>query len=117
MPYRLNIFSICGLGLLAAAAHVSSCDAATKLTERPISIWCEFPAAGFDKPVTGIIYNRATAPCCGMPLGGVATGCIDVDAHGVWGYSSLFNGWDDFYYFKARIPRMNPTIEGPGDNR
>ena len=67
--------------------------------------------AGFTNPVTGIVYNRATAPCCGMPLGGVATGCIDVDTRGVWGYSSLFNGWDDFYYFRARIPRMIPRPE------
>lgn len=76
------------------------------------SEWVEFMADGFEQPVTGVIYTPATAPCCGVPLGGVATGCIDIDTRGVWGYSSIFNGWDDFFYIPdGRVPRMNPEIE------
>ncbi|MCH2130541.1 MAG: hypothetical protein MK179_15470 [Pirellulaceae bacterium] len=111
MTLRFVVFNILVLTLSVVVTDGVSVRAATKLTELPISSWCGIPGEGFDKPVTGIIYNRATAPCCGMPLGGVATGCVDIDARGVWGYSSLFNGWDDFYYFRARIPRMNPRPE------
>lgn len=44
-------------------------------------------------------------------MGGVATGCIDIDSRGVWGYGSMFNGWSKFLYFNARIPRMEPNIQ------
>ncbi|MCL5994562.1 MAG: GH116 family glycosyl-hydrolase [Chloroflexi bacterium] len=60
-------------------------------TNVPDRQWCRFDAAGFSTPVSGVIFRPARAPCCGMPLGGVATGCIDVDVRGVWGFSSLFN--------------------------
>ena len=111
MQYRRILLLLTSCCILTAVTNRTTCLAATKLTELPISTWCAIPGAGFDSPVTGIVYNRATAPCCGMPLGGVATGCIDIDTRGVWGYSSLFNGWDDFFYFNARIPRMNPKPE------
>ena len=111
MQYRRIVLLLTSCCILATVTNRATCLAATKLTELPLSPWCAIPGAGFDSPVTGIVYNRATAPCCGMPLGGVATGGIDIDTRGVWGYSSLFNGWDDFFYFNARIPRMNPKPE------
>lgn len=60
--------------------------------------WIEFRADGFKRPVSGVIYHPDKPPCCGVPLGGVATGCIDVDARGAFGFNALFN---IFYQEKA----------------
>ncbi len=53
--------------------------------------WRTFYAAGYRQPVTGIIYRGAPRPTCGMPLGGLGTGCIDLEANGMFGYSTIFN--------------------------
>ena len=53
--------------------------------------WIQFPAAGFAGPVSGVVYRTAEPPCCGVPLGGIDTGCLDVDARGVWGFLSIFH--------------------------
>ena len=42
-------------------------------------------------PVTGIVYRGEPRPTCGMPLGGLDTGCIDVEPNGMFGYSTIFN--------------------------
>ena len=39
--------------------------------------WHSFEAAGYSQPVTGIVYRGEPRPTCGMPLGGLDTGCID----------------------------------------
>ena len=41
--------------------------------------WVEFQAAGFTKPVSGVIYRTDQPPCCGVTLGGISTGCVDID--------------------------------------
>ncbi|MBX3011712.1 MAG: hypothetical protein KF832_09390 [Caldilineaceae bacterium] len=53
--------------------------------------WHTFAAAGYREPVTGVIYRGEPRPTCGMPLGGLDTGCIDLEANGMWGYSTIFN--------------------------
>ncbi len=53
--------------------------------------WLKFPAEGYEYPVTGVIYRNIPRPTCGMPLGGIDTGCIDIDPNGMLGYSTLFN--------------------------
>ena len=53
--------------------------------------WRTFHAAGYTQPVTGIVYRGAPRPTCGMPLGGLDTGCIDLEANGMFGYSTIFN--------------------------
>ena len=53
--------------------------------------WVEFEAAGFSKPVSGVVYRSDKPPCCGVTLGGISTGCLDIDARGVYGWSTLFN--------------------------
>lgn len=53
--------------------------------------WRTFGAAGYSHPVTGVIYRGEPRPTCGMPLGGLDTGCIDVEPNGLWGYSTIFN--------------------------
>jgi len=53
--------------------------------------WQSFHAEGFSKPVTGVIYRGEPKPTCGMPLGGIDTGCIDIEPNGMLGYSTIFN--------------------------
>ncbi len=60
-------------------------------TELPTSSWVEFRAEGFPQPVPGVIYTANQPPCCGVPLGGISTGCLDIDVRGVYGFSTLFN--------------------------
>jgi len=67
------------------------------------SEWNEFHAAGYPAPVTGIVYRQLLAswsqfgadsrprPVSGVPLGGVDTGALYVEASGALGYSSIFN--------------------------
>jgi hypothetical protein len=59
----------------------------------------QFRAAGYPGDVTGVIYRRATPATNGMPLGGVDTGCVDLETSGMWGYSTLFN---------SHVPRRGP---------
>ena len=53
--------------------------------------WRTFHAAGYAHPVTGIVYRGDPRPTCGMPLGGLDTGCIDLEPNGMFGYSTIFN--------------------------
>ena len=53
--------------------------------------WRQFKARGYRKPVTGVIYRGEPRPTCGMPLGGLDTGCVDIEPNGMLGYSTLFN--------------------------
>jgi len=53
--------------------------------------WVEFSAEGFSKPVAGIIHRVAHPAVCGMPLGGIDTGCIDLETNGTFGYCTIFN--------------------------
>jgi len=55
--------------------------------------WQEFAAEGFNQKVGGAIFRGSNPTCCGMPLGGISTGCIDLDVRGVYGFSSIFNPW------------------------
>src|SRR3990170_1944561 len=52
--------------------------------------WSEFAAEGFSSPVAGILYSAQKAPTCGVPLGGISTGCLDIEAGGVLGFNSMF---------------------------
>lgn len=53
--------------------------------------WQQFSLAGYDAPVTGVIYRGHPRPTCGMPLGGLDTGCVDIEPNGLLGYATLFN--------------------------
>ena len=53
--------------------------------------WAHFEAQGYTKPVCGVVYRRDDDVPHGMPLGGVATGCIDIDTDGTFGFCTLFN--------------------------
>ncbi|MEM8946873.1 MAG: GH116 family glycosyl-hydrolase [Planctomycetota bacterium] len=53
--------------------------------------WQEFEVQGYRQPITGVVYRGNPRPTCGMPLGGLDTGCIDIEPNGMLGYSTLFN--------------------------
>lgn len=61
--------------------------------------WVQFRAAGFAGPVCGAVHRGTRPPVCGMPLGGVGTGCLDLEADGTLGYMSIFN---------SIVPRRGP---------
>ena len=77
----------------------------------PATQWAEFAAEGFAAPVSGVVSRTDQAPCCGVPLGGISTGCLDVDARGVWGYSSIFNPSSHLHRDHLRVPRRLPELE------
>lgn len=54
--------------------------------------WREFSADGFCRPVCGVVY-RAGESVCGLPLGGLGTGCIDLNTDGLLGRASIFNSF------------------------
>jgi uncharacterized protein (DUF608 family) len=60
-------------------------------TDPPSRQWCEFAASGFAGPACGVIHRTADRAPNGMPLGGVDTGCVDLETTGLWGYCTLFN--------------------------
>ena len=61
--------------------------------------WVEFSADGFSEPVAGVIYRSDRPAVCGLPLGGIDTGCIDLETDGTLGYSTIFN---------SHVPRLGP---------
>lgn len=65
----------------------------------PTNCYTEFMAPGFDRLVSGIVYDSESGVASGMPLGGVDTGCIDVETSGLLGYSTIFN---------SHVPRGGP---------
>ena len=78
----------------------------------PARKWVEFPAPGFSVPVSGAIFTSDQPPCCGVPLGGISTGCLDIDPRGVFGYSSLFNPSGLHTVFERwHYPRKNPVLQ------
>ena len=84
-------------------------------TDLPELQWQEFRAAGFEQPVAGVIFHPSQPPCCGVPLGGISTGCIDLDVKGVYGFSSVFNGWSHWPHEigveASRMARKPPTLQ------
>jgi uncharacterized protein (DUF608 family) len=81
-------------------------------TDAPRLAWSEFPAAKFTRRVSGVVYRLDASPCCGVPLGGLGTGCIDLDARGTWGWSSVFNPVATRPIgSEIRLPRRLPRVQ------
>jgi uncharacterized protein (DUF608 family) len=59
--------------------------------ELPPNQWSEFSADGFEVPVTGVVYREDKPAVNGMPLGGIDTGCLDLETTGLLGYLTVFN--------------------------
>ena len=53
--------------------------------------WVEFPADGFSESACGVIYRRKHRPEQGLPLGGIDTGRLGLEADGTLGFCTIFN--------------------------
>ena len=69
--------------------------------------------SGFEKPVPGVVFTDENRPCCGVPLGGIGTGCIDFNVRGIFGWSTLFNPFSQILttWENGRVPRRHPDIQ------
>lgn len=76
------------IGLLSLLSEHA--DAQLFSAKAPTREWAEFSAKGYAAPVAGIIFSGQDAICAGMPLGGLGTGCLDIETTGVLGFSSIF---------------------------
>jgi uncharacterized protein (DUF608 family) len=56
----------------------------------PSAEWKEFKAQGFSAPVAGMVFRTDHQPCCGVPLGGLGTWCLDLDTNGTFGFNNVF---------------------------
>lgn len=68
-------------------------------TDLPGPDWVTFKAAGFSHPACGVIYRLKDKVTNGMALGGIDTGCIDLETSGLLGYCTIFN---------THVPRRGP---------
>lgn len=97
---RRDFLADCALAaafVLAPGAGAAAMERGRRLfpAQLPERQWRRFAAAGFAAPVAGAIFSAQRPPCCGVPLGGLDTGCIDIDARGAYGFNSIFNAWSD----------------------
>jgi len=90
-------------GLSPDTSQIYRGDAQRLFPEVPPKEWVRFEADGFSQPACGIVYRRDDVVPHGMPLGGVATGCMDVDTSGKFGYFNLFN---------SGVPTRGPVGHG-----
>ncbi len=79
--------------------------------------WRQFTAAGFARPVWGTVYGGDRKPECGVPLGGLGTGCLDIEADGRLGYCTFFShvwghgdGKDGSRLYRDRIVDRNGRV-------
>jgi uncharacterized protein (DUF608 family) len=99
---------------LAAAAALATCaslprqtkagttrksDLTLFPTDLPGPEWVQFRAAGYSQAVSGVVYRLRNKVTNGLALGGVDTGCLDLETSGLLGYMTLFN---------AHVPRRGP---------
>lgn len=68
-------------------------------TDLPNRQWVRFAAEGYGEPACGVIYRLGDPVTCGMALGGVDTGCLDLETSGLLGYCTIFN---------THVPRRGP---------
>lgn len=78
------------LSALFIALGPERADAELFDAKTPTRKWAEFPAEGYKVPVSGIVFTGQDKICAGMPLGGLGTGCLDIETTGVLGFSSVF---------------------------
>ncbi len=57
----------------------------------PQSQWKQFDAVGYANSVAGVVYRTGQDLVCGLPLGAVDTGCVDLELDGTFGYMTNYN--------------------------
>ena len=67
--------------------------------------WVSFDSPSFEGKVDGVIYQGTRPASDGMPLGGIETGCLDLETNGLLGYCSIFNS-----IFPRRGPLNEPFL-------
>lgn len=72
--------------------------------------WLDFKASGFSWPVTGVIYRGKPHPVSGVSLGGLDTGCVDIESTGLYGYSTIFN--ELFPRGLWNVPMLGMSVNG-----
>ncbi len=87
------------LAMLALPARGQAKPAKLFPTDLRGKEWVRFEAAGYPAPVCGVIFRLADTVTCGMALGGVDTGCLDLETSGLLGYCTIFN---------THVPRRGP---------
>ena len=60
-------------------------------TAIPSKAWFTFSADGYSQPVCGNVYRMEDTVTNGMALGGIDTGCTDLETSGLLGYTTIFN--------------------------
>jgi len=87
--------------IMTACAHRGDSAALGSLfpTDLPRKQWVVFRAQGFSHPACGVIYRLGDTVTNGIALGGVDTGCLDLETSGLLGYCTIFN---------SHVPRRGP---------
>ncbi len=78
------------LGLDISSTSSGELFPANSLSERA---WSQFTASGFTEPVCGLIHRGTNPAECGLPLGAIDTGGLDLDTDGTFGYCSMFGSF------------------------
>lgn len=128
------------LAVTVSYGEATSTESTLFPTDLPARQWHTFQAKGFSKPVVGVIYrNGGDVPYvgtgnpevteqhlrhwplvreCGVPLGGIGTGCATLRLDGCWGGWSLFNNLNNqdtgakLIWWTAPVPQLR-NVEMP----
>ncbi|MXZ24777.1 MAG: hypothetical protein F4Y80_07875 [Caldilineaceae bacterium SB0665_bin_21] len=57
----------------------------------PDADWQEFTAGGYGQSVTGVVCRGEPRSICGIPVGGLDTGCLGIESNGMLGAVTIFN--------------------------
>lgn len=82
---------ICSFVILLISAGVIAEASTLFPTTLPSKEWIHFTADGFSEPACGVIYRAADTVVDGLAVGGIDTGCLDIETSGLWGYCTIFN--------------------------
>ncbi|MBI4586468.1 MAG: hypothetical protein HY717_20855 [Planctomycetes bacterium] len=80
----LEIFTLLSAAMPAAAADRLFPE------NLPALEWIQFQSPGFKGPAAGMIFDAAHPACCGVALGALGTGALDIQTDGVFGFGSMF---------------------------
>ncbi|HWD18981.1 MAG TPA: GH116 family glycosyl-hydrolase [Verrucomicrobiae bacterium] len=94
------------LALLVGAASCArgAADAPLIPDEVPPLEWVQFSTPSYSAPVSGMVFDDQHPTCCGLALGGIATGCLDLDVDGTIGFDTLWQG------YPKKLQRKTPFL-------